>query len=128
MKNFELTTIKYHPEDTVKKHAEKKLSKLLNYLPKHAQKSAFMKVNLEELSKNRDDKFQVEINLEVPEKKVLTVKTKASTILSAIDIAQNKMLSQIRRYKTETNPHLGQKRGLLHRIKRRLMSQKYSQK
>ncbi len=117
MKNFELTTIKYDPEETVKKHAEKKLSKLTKYLPKHAQKSAFMKVTLEELSKNRDDKFKVEINLEVPEKKVLTVTAKASTILTAIDLAQTKMLSQIRRYKTETNPHLGQKRGALRKIK-----------
>ncbi len=122
MKNqFELTVIKYDIEENTKKYAEKKLMKLMKYLPKHAKKSAFMKVNLEELSKNRDDKYQVEVNLEVPEKKVLTVKTKASTILSAIDIAQNKMLSQIRRYKTETNPHLGQKRGLLHRVKRRFM-------
>ncbi len=123
MKKFELTTIKYQASDKTKKYAEEKLSKLVKYLPKHAAESAFMKVNLEELSKKREDKFKVEINLEVPEKKVLTVVAKESSMYSAIDAAKDKMQSQIRRYKTETNPHLGQKRGLLHKIKRRFMRQ-----
>ncbi len=121
MKKFELTTIKYQADDKTKQYAEEKLQRLFRYLPKHAVKSAFMKVNLEELTKNRDDKFQVEINLEVPEKKVLTVIAKESSMQSAIDAAKDKMMSQIRRYKTETNSHLGRKRGVLRRIKHRFM-------
>ncbi len=121
MNNFELTTIKYEANDKTKEYAEQKLQKLIKYLPKHAQESAFMKVNLEELTKNRDDKFKVEINLEVPEKKVLTVVAKELTIEAAIDSAKDKMQAQIRRYKTETKPHLGKKRGTLRKIKEKFM-------
>ncbi len=121
MKNFELTTIKYESSDKTKEYAEEKLQKLVKYLPKNAQESAFMKVTLEELSKKRDDKFKVEINLEVPEKKVLTVVAKELTMEAAIDSAKDKMKAQINRYKTETNPHLGKKKGSLRRIKERFM-------
>lgn len=122
MKKVEITTIKYDADDTIKKYAEQKIGHTLKYIPRHAKKSVSCRVTLEKLSKKRDDQYQVEVAITVPEK-ILTVTSNASTILAAIDIAQPKILSQIRRYKTETVPHIG-KRGFLSTLKNRLTRQK----
>lgn len=122
MKKVEITTIKYDADDTIKKYAEQKIGHALKYIPRQAKKSATCRVVLEKLSKKRDDQYQVEVSITVPEK-VLTVTSNASTILAAIDIAQPKILSQVRRYKTETVPHIG-KRGVFKTIKNRFLNRK----
>lgn len=117
-KEIRITAIKYDLDKPTRSYTEKKMNSLLKYLPKHARKSASIRVNLEELSKNRDDKFQVEVFVTVPDK-VLTVTGNATAMTSAIDIAESKMASQIRRYKTEILPHRGRKRGALRSLKER---------
>lgn len=118
--NIEISTIKDDFTNSIKKYAEQKIGQVAKYLPDHAKKTAKARVVLEKLSKKRDDQFHVEVQITVPEK-TLTVDVKASTITSAIDIALPKILSQVRRYKTESTPHLGQKKGFLHKIKRQFM-------
>ncbi len=122
MNKVQISTIKYDADDTIKKYAEQKIGHTLKYLPRHAKKSATCSVTLEKLSKKRDDQYQVEVTIGVPDK-VLEVKSNASTILAAIDIAQPKILSQIRRYKTETVPHIG-KRGIFKTLKNRFLNRK----
>ena len=122
MNKVEISTIKYDADDTIKKYAEQKIGHTLKYLPRHARKSASCHVTLEKLSKKRDDQYQVEVSIVIPEKN-LTVKSNASTILAAVDIAQPKILSQIRRYKTESMPHTG-RRGFLISLKDKLLRRK----
>ena len=122
MNKVEISTIKYDADDTIKQYAEKKIGHTLKYLPRHAKKSARCHVTLEKLSKKRDDQYQVEVAITVPDK-TLTVTSNASTILAAIDIAQPKILSQVRRYKTETVPHIG-KRGVFSKLKNKFLNRK----
>lgn len=118
-KDLEINTIKYELDEAVKKYADKKLKRLYNYLPRHASKSAKIKVNLEKLSKKRDDRFQASLIVTVPGK-TLTASGNATNMAAAIDIVQSKILSQIRRYKTETVPQLGNRTELFVGLKRRL--------
>ena len=122
MNKVEISTIKYDADDTIKQYAEKKIGHTLKYLPRHAKKSASCHVTLEKLSKKRDDQYQVEVAITVPDK-TLTVTSNASTILAAIDIAQPKILSQVRRYKTETVPHIG-RRGVFSKLKNKFLNRK----
>lgn len=115
-KEVEITAIKFELDDMTKKYANKKLSNLYKYIPTHARKSASIRVNLEKLSKKRDDEFQAEVFVKVPEK-VLTATGNATNMQAAIDNVEVKILSQIRRYKTETKPQLGAKHGVLQRVK-----------
>lgn len=118
-KDLEINAIKYELDEQIKKYADKKLKKLYGYLPRHAGKSAKIKVNLEKLSKKRDDHFQATVVVTVPGK-TLTASGNATNMAAAIDIVQSKMLSQIRRYKTETIPQLGNRTELFVGLKRRL--------
>ncbi len=120
MPKIDLTALKYEMNDSTKRYAQKKLTNLIKYLPRHSRKSATIRANLEELSKNRDDKFQVEIFVAVPDK-VLTVTGNATNMTAAIDIAESKMASQIRRYKTEVVPHVS-KRNRVRELKERFLA------
>lgn len=124
-KDLEINTIKYELDEQIKKYAEKKLKRLYNYLPKHASKSAKIKVVLEKLSKKRDDRFQTTVVVTVPGK-VLTATGNATNMAAAIDIVQSKMLSQIRRYKTETVPQLGGRTELFVGLKHRLFGRRFN--
>lgn len=118
-KELEIDTIKYELDEQIKKYAEKKLARLYKYMPRHASKSARIKVVLEKLSKKRDDHFEATVVVTVPGK-TLTASGNATNMAAAIDIVQPKILSQIRRYKTETVPQLGNKTELFAGLKRRL--------
>lgn len=120
MPKIDLTALKYEMNDSTKRYAQKKLTNLIKYLPRHSRKSATIRANLEELSKNRDDKFQVEIFVAVPDK-VLTVTGNATNMTAAIDIAESKMASQIRKYKTEAMPHVS-KRNRVRELKERFLA------
>lgn len=116
--NIEITAIKLNLDENAKKYAEKKIHNLYKYLPRHAAKSASFKLTLERLSKKRDDTYQAEIILSVPDK-TLTASANATNVTAAVDLVEPKILSQIRRYKTETMPQLGVKRGVLRKVKER---------
>ncbi len=113
---IDIKTIHFKLDDMTKKYTEKKLTHLYKYIPKHARKSAKIRVNLEEMSKKRDDKFHAEVILALPDK-TLTANGVGTSMTAAVDKLEPKILSQIRRYKTEINPRLGAKHGALRKIK-----------
>ena len=119
---IEYVATKYDLDDQVKKYAEKKASRLFKYIPKHAKKSASLKITMEELTKNRDDKFKVDLMLVLPEKTLLATGS-GTSMMAAIDTADSKILSQIRRYKTEALPQLGSRSGLLRQMKQKFFRQ-----
>ena len=118
-KDLEINTIKYELDEQIKKYTEKKIKRLYKYIPRHAIKSASIKVFLEKLSKKRDDRFEASVVINLPGK-TLTASGNATNMAAAVDIVQSKMLSQIRRYKTETVPQLGNKTELFVGLKHRL--------
>lgn len=107
---------KYEIDKNTRKYVEKHIGKLDKYLPRHAKKSVSAKVTIEEINGKNDNKYEVEVLVDVPGK-VLVAKDQSSNVLAAVDIVEAKLEGQIRRYKTEKNPRLG-KSGLLARFKR----------
>ena len=113
---IEITGNKYEIDENTRKYAEKHIGKLDKYLPRHAKKSATAKVVISEVKGKNDNKYEVEVMLNVPDK-TLIAKDQSSNVLAAIDIVEAKIESQIRRYKTEKNPRLG-KSGIMAKFKR----------
>lgn len=112
----DITGIKYDIDESTRKYVEKRIGKLEKYLPRHARKSASAEVKLKQIDKSRGNKYEAEVILSVPER-TLTATDTSSNMLAAIDVVDAKMAGQLRRYKTETVPHIGRRR-VLSRFKR----------
>ncbi len=112
----EITGIKYEVDELTRKYVQKKIGRLERYLPRHARKSAAAEVKIKQIDKSHGNKYEVEVIVSVPEK-ILTAKDSTSNVMAAVDIVEAKLAGQLRRYKTETIPHIGQ-RNILSRFKR----------
>ena len=113
---IEVTGNKYEIDENTKKYAIKHIGKLDKYLPRHAKKSASARVLIAQINGAHDNKYEVEVIVDVPDK-TLVAKDQSSNVLAAIDIVEAKLDGQIRRYKTEKNPRLG-KAGIMAKFKR----------
>ncbi len=113
---IEVTGNKYEVDENTKKYAIKHIGKLDKYLPRHAKKSASARVLISQINGAHDNKYEVEVIVDVPDK-TLVAKDQSSNVLAAIDIVEAKLDGQIRRYKTEKNPRLG-KAGIMAKFKR----------
>ena len=113
---IEVTGNKYEIDENTKKYAIKHIGKLDKYLPRHAKKSASARVLISQINGAHDNKYEVEVIVDVPDK-TLVAKDQSSNALAAIDIVEAKLDGQIRRYKTEKNPRLG-KAGIMAKFKR----------
>jgi putative sigma-54 modulation protein len=112
----DITGIKYEVDEQTRKYVTKRIGRLERYLPRHARKSAKAEVKLKQIDKSHGNKYEVEVLLFVPDKKLLA-KDESANILAAVDIVEAKLAGQLRRYKTETIPHIGKGR-ILSRFKR----------
>ena len=112
-----ITGVKYELDATTKKYVTRKVGRLDRYLPKHARKSVTAEVKLKEVNRDHGNKYEAEIILHVPDK-TLTAKDTTVNMLAAIDIVEAKLITQLRKYKQTSTPHLG-RRNLLSRFKRR---------
>lgn len=112
----EMTGIKYDIDEQTRNYTEKRIGRLERYLPRHARKSATAEVKLKQIDKSHGNKYEAEVILYVPDKQLEASDT-SSNILAAVDIVEAKLAAQLRRYKTESIPHIG-KRRLLSRFKR----------
>ena len=113
---IEVTGNKYEIDENTKKYAIKHIGKLDKYLPRHAKKSASARVLISQINGAHDNKYEVEVIVDVPDK-TLVAKDQSSNVLAAIDIVEAKLDGQIRRYKTEKNPRLG-KAGIMAKFNR----------
>lgn len=111
-----ITGIKYEVDDQTRKYVKKRIGRLERYLPRHARRSATAEVKLKQIDKSNGNKYEAEVILHVPERQ-LTASDTSSNVLAAVDIVEAKLAGQLRRYKTETIPHIG-KRKVLSRFKR----------
>ena len=99
----EITGIKYEVDELTRKYVQKKIGRLERYLPRHARKSATAEVKVKQIDKSHGNKYEVEVILVVPDKK-LTAKDSTTNVMAAVDIVEAKLAGQLRRYKTETIP------------------------
>lgn len=111
-----ITGIKYDLDDTTKKYVMKKIGRLDRYLPKHARKSVTADIRLKEVNKDHGNKYEAEVVLTVPGG-VVEASDSTVNMLAAVDIVEMKLMTQLRKYKQATMPHVGS-RGVLSRFKR----------
>ena len=116
IQQINITGVKFALDETTKKYVIKKIGRLDRYLPKHARKSATAEVKLKEVNRNYGNKYEAEVILHVPDKR-LTAKDSTMNVLAAVDIVELKLANQLKKYKELHIAHVG-RRGVLSRFKR----------
>jgi putative sigma-54 modulation protein len=117
IESIAISGVKYTPDEQTKKYVRRKVSRLDRFLPRHARKSVSAEVKLKEVNQDHGNKYEAEVILYVPNKK-LAAKDTTVNMLAAIDIVEAKLVTQLRKYKDLHVGHLGKKRSMLSRFKR----------
>ncbi len=105
---LEITGIHTEATADIQKYVRKKIAKLDSYMPRHARKSAHAEVKLKE-SKAKDKKqCTCEVVLHVPGE-VIMAKESTLNMYAAIDIVEQKLKTQLKRYKDAQNVRSGRK-------------------
>ncbi|HKR82141.1 MAG TPA: ribosome-associated translation inhibitor RaiA [Candidatus Saccharimonadales bacterium] len=103
--------------DDLKKYVTKKIGNLDRYLPRVARESVHVEVKCKESNARGKNERTCEIVLHVPHE-TLTVKETTMNIYAAIDIAEEKLKTQLKKYK-DRHGVKGFRRRALARLKRR---------
>lgn len=115
--NVEITGVgPYSADDATKKYIRKKIGSLDRLAPRHARKTMRAEVKVAEVNRDKGNKYEVEVIVFVPGRNI-TAKDSTMNVLAATDIVEAKLATQLRKYKEEHVPHVGQRR-LLDRFKR----------
>lgn len=117
IQHITISGLKYAPDDATKKYVAKKIGRLDRFLPRHARKSVTAEVKLKEVHKDHGNKYEAEVILNVPDKR-LTAKDTTLNMMAAIDIVEYKLSNQLRKYKDTHIAHVGKTRAALSRFKR----------
>lgn len=105
IEKIEITGNNYKVEDSFKKYAKKRIGKLDKYLPRGSKKDVIVKMIVSEIGKNRSDKYEISVAMDIPGGKVIAAKDECSNVFAGVDLVEAKLTGQIRRYKLETQPH-----------------------
>jgi putative sigma-54 modulation protein len=105
--NIEITGIRLEVDKKSHSYINKKMSKLVDYIPRRARDVAFAVVRIEQINQKNNNKYECEVVLTLTDKK-LVAKDAAPNVLAAVDIVEAKLRSQISKYKTE---HQNARRG-----------------
>jgi len=117
--NIEITGIHLDIDKKSHEYINKKISKLVDYIPRKARETAFASVRVEQINQKNNNKYECEVVLILPDEK-LVAKDAAPNILAAVDIVEAKLRGQIRRYKTERSNDSRRHSGIMGFVKRSL--------
>lgn len=120
--SLEVTGINLKIDKRTHKYVAKKCAKLIDYIPRHARSSAFASVKISQVNQKNNNKYECEIILTLPDKTLVASDT-AINVLAAVDIVEEKLRGQIRRYKTERTENV-KRGGIIARAKRVLNRRK----
>jgi len=102
--------------DDLRKYVMKKIARLEKYIPKHARASAHLEVKLKEGKTKGRNERTCEVLLHLPHENI-TLSETTINIYAAVDIVEEKLKTQLHRYKEKhADPTLHQR--LLVRLKR----------
>lgn len=103
MIDIKLSSRKYEIDDSLRKYVQKKLGRLDKYMPKD-HKAIGMAVEIfRDPSGKEDNKYKVTAVLEVPGPDIVA-ETATINPHSAIDIVEQKLRLQIKKYKDKNSP------------------------
>ena len=118
IEKIEVSGNDYRVEEPLRKYVDKRLGKLDRYLPKGSKKDVVAKVVVSGIGKNKGEKYEISVAMEIPGGKVIAAKDECSNVFAGVDLVEAKLTGQIRRYKLEVQPHR-QKRSLKNLFRRR---------
>lgn len=107
--SIDIAGVKYTVDGTTKRYVTRKIARLDRFLPRHARKSVTADVKLKQVNRDHGNKYEAEVILNVPDKR-LTAKDSTVNMLAAVDIVEAKLMSQLKKYKQATMPHVGRRR------------------
>lgn len=102
IKKIDITGIHTELDKDVTKYAIKKIGKLDSYMPRHARKSAHAEVKIKESKGQKKREATCEVTIFVPDAQI-TAKEQTVNTYAAIDIVEEKLKSQLRKYKEQSN-------------------------
>ncbi len=114
---IDITGVRYTPDEITKRYVRKKIGALDRYLSRHARKTAQVEVKLKQVDRAHGNKYECDVIMYVPDQ-TLTAKDTTLNMLAAIDIVEEKMRTQLKKYHDERTDHKG-KHNFLGRFKRR---------
>lgn len=114
--SIDITGVKYTAGEQVQKYVQRRIAKLDRYLPRHARKSVTADVKLKQVNRDHGNKYEAEVILNIPDKRV-TAKDSTVNMFAAIDIVEQKLINQLRKYKQASLAHVGNRRAM-NRMKR----------
>ena len=117
IQSISISGVKFAPDEQAKKYVQKKIGRLDRFLPRHARKSASAEVILKEVNRSNGNKYEAEVVLYVPDKK-LAAKDSTMNVMAAVDIVEAKLATQLRKYKETHIGHVGKTRAALSKFKR----------
>jgi ribosomal subunit interface protein len=115
--NIEITGIHLEIDQKSHDYITKKITKLVDYIPRHAREVAFAAARIEQINQKNNNKYECEVVLTLPDKK-LVASDAAPNVLAAVDIVEAKLRGQIRKYKTEQQS--AKRGGIMAFVKRSL--------
>ncbi len=106
MNRIEIKTIHTETTKDLESYINQKISKLDNYMPRHARKSAFAEVRLSEGKDRTKRRCTVEVSLQLPGE-TITASDSTVNMYAAIDIVEEKLKAQLRKYKASFSAKRG---------------------
>lgn len=112
---IEKSGIRVELDDDVARYIDRKVGRLDRYIPRSARASAHATVTIRETANQAGNKYQCEVILQVPGE-TITAKESALNKFAAVDIVEEKLKNQLRKYK---QTHASHRVGVLRRVRQR---------
>ena len=116
--HIDITGVRYTPDELTRKYVMKKIGALDRYLSRHARRSVHAEVKLKEVNRAHGNKYECDVIIHVPEA-IITAKDTTLNMLAAIDIVEEKLRVQLKKYHDERADHHG-RHNFVGRLKRRI--------
>jgi len=117
IKKITIDGIHTEVSDELKKYVYRKIGRLDRYIPLHARKSVHVDIKLKERKIKAHTECMAEVIMHLP-KEIITSKETTVNLFAAIDVVEEKLKNQIKKYKSKHGTGRIHQR-VLARIKRR---------
>lgn len=118
IQTINITGVRYTPDEATKRYVRKKIGSLDKFLTRHARKSTSVDIKLKEVNRAHGNKYECDVIFHLPEA-TITAKDSTLNMLAAVDIVEEKLRVQLKKYHDARREHRG-RHDLLGRMKRRI--------
>jgi putative sigma-54 modulation protein len=114
IKKIDISGVHADVDNDIRKYIVKKISRLDKYMPRHARKSVHVDVKLKETKSKDKKRSTCEVVMHVPGE-TITAQDTALNMYAAVDIVEQKIRTQLKRYKSKSLPTNGSKENKVRR-------------